>query len=175
VISRATRVVVAAALLAGSGAVAARAQGRPPGAGRQGEARREEAFRMVDAYVVSNLQSSLGLSDEQYTKVLPLVTRLQSERRGYLMERARLLREMRRLLDSGAATEADVTPALQRLRAVEADGPARVHRDMEALDAALSPVQQAKYRLLELDVEQRLRDLMGRLRANRPGAGGLRQ
>jgi hypothetical protein len=36
----------------------------------------------------------------------------------------------------------------------------------------LSPVQQAKYRVLELDVEQRLRELMNRVRqrAPRPGA-----
>ena len=47
---------------------------------------REEAFRMVDAYVVSHLQESLGLSDEQFAKAVPLVTKLQRERREYLME-----------------------------------------------------------------------------------------
>ena len=38
---------------------------------------------------------------------------------------------------------------------------------MEALDAALTPLQQAKYRLLELEVEQRMRDLMNRVREGR--------
>ena len=166
--------LVSAALLAGGAAVAAGAQGQPGGPGRQQEARREEAFKMVDAYVVSNLQSSLGLSDEQFTKVLPLVTRLQSERRHYLVERARLTREMRRLLNSGTASEAEVAPVLKELKALEVDGPARVRKDMETLDGSLSPLQQAKYRLLELDVEQRLRELMNRLRTNRPGAGGSR-
>ena len=37
---------------------------------------------MVDAYIVSNLQESLGLTDEQFVRLLPLVKRLQSERRG---------------------------------------------------------------------------------------------
>ena len=32
---------------------------------RRGGAR-DEAFRMIDAYIVSNLQESLGLSDEQF-------------------------------------------------------------------------------------------------------------
>ena len=36
---------------------------------------------MVDAYVVSHLQESLGLSDAQYAKALPLVTKLQADRR----------------------------------------------------------------------------------------------
>ncbi len=173
-ISGATRVLVAAAIsLAGAAATAA--QGRPAGPGGQAEARREEAFKMVDAYVVSNLQSTLGLSDEQFAKVLPLVTRLQSQRRSYLVERARLTREMRRMLSSGTATEAEVAPVLKELKAVEVDGPSRVRKDMDALDGSLSPLQQAKYRLLELDVEQRLRELMGRIRPNRSGGGGPRQ
>ena len=62
---------------------------------------REEAFRMVDAYVVSNMQESLGLSDEQFAKAIPLVKKLQRERRDYLMERGRVMREMRRLLRQG--------------------------------------------------------------------------
>ena len=37
------------------------------------DAPREEIFRMIDAYVVSNMQESLGLSDEQFVKLLPLV------------------------------------------------------------------------------------------------------
>ena len=34
---------------------------------------------MVDAYIVSNLQESVGLTDEQFVKVLPLVKRLQEQ------------------------------------------------------------------------------------------------
>ncbi len=49
---------------------------------------REEAFRMVDAYVVSNMQESLGLSDEQFAKAIPLVKKLQT-RAPRLPDRAR--------------------------------------------------------------------------------------
>jgi hypothetical protein len=130
-----------------------------------GPARRDEAFRLVDAYVVSNLQESLSLSDEQFVKVLPLVKRLQGERRDYLLSRARLLREMRRLMRTGATTEARLVERLEELKALEADGPARVRRSGDALDAALTPVQQAKFRLFEFEVEQRMRALMNRARA----------
>jgi hypothetical protein len=138
--------------------------------GRPGEARRDEAFRLVDAYVVSNLQESLGLSEEQFVKVLPLVRKLQIERRDYLLARTRLLREMRRLMRAGAISEAQVLDQLKELKALEADGPTRVRRNADALDAALSAVQQAKFRLLELEVEQRMRELMNRARATGPGA-----
>ena len=39
---------------------------------------------MVDAYVLSNMQESLGLSDEQFAQAIPLVKKLQRERREYL-------------------------------------------------------------------------------------------
>ena len=69
---------------------------RPPGAGP-----RDDAFRMVDAYIVSNLQESVGLTDEQFVKVLPLVKRFQQERRETGDARRRALREMRALLQAG--------------------------------------------------------------------------
>jgi len=125
---------------------------------------REEAFKMVDAYVVSNLQESLGLTDEQFVKLLPLVRKLQTDRRDYYLSRGRALREMRRLLASGSATEAQVLDLLKEVKALDADGPAKTRKNLEAIDAALTPIQQAKYRVLEMEVEQRMRELMGRVR-----------
>ena len=130
---------------------------------------REEAFRMVDAYVVSNMQESLGLGDDQFAKAIPLVKKLQRDRRDYLLERGRLMREMRRLLRQGGAVEPQVTELLKQAKALEAEGPERTRRDLEALDALFTEVQQAKYRVLESEVEQRMRELLNRARAARPG------
>jgi len=150
---------------------AASAQEEPPPSGATTpRGARDEAFKIVDAYVISNLQESLELTDEQFVKALPLVKRLQSERREYYLARSRALREMRRLLRSGAATEAQVLKLLSELDALETEGPARMRRDLEALDAELTPLQRAKYRVLEVDVEQRLREIMRRERLARPGS-----
>jgi uncharacterized protein (DUF2236 family) len=121
---------------------------------------------MVDAYIVANLQESLGLSDRQYAEVIPLVKRLQTQRRDYFESRWQAQRELRRLLRSGSATEAQVETALEKLKQIEADGPEKVRRALASLDSALTPLQQAKYRVFELDVEQRLRELMRRARRN---------
>jgi hypothetical protein len=141
---------------------------RPPGEPEDRRSAREEAFRMVDAYVVSHLQESLGLTDEQYAKAVPLVTRLQRERREYFVGRARAMRELRRLLREGGAVEAQVVERLEELKKLEAEGPERVRRQLEAVDAALTPLQQAKYRVLEGEVEKRVRELASRVRT-RPG------
>jgi hypothetical protein len=146
----------------------ARAQGEPAGEGQSAEqSRREarhEALRVVDAYVMSNLQPSLGLTDAEYVKVLPLVQKLQASRREYLLGRMRLIRQLRRQLRSGAAGEADVQKTLHELKRVETSGVERTRADAAELDRVLSPLQQAKFRVLELEVEQRLRDLMSRAR-----------
>ena len=134
---------------------------------------REEAFRMVDAYIASNLQASLGLTDEQLSKLLPLVTRLHHDRRELVQRRLRNVRELRTLLASGTATEAQVAQRLAEAKRLENEEPTRLRRDREAVDAALSPLQQAKFRVLEAEVEQKIRALRGRMRG-RPGARGRR-
>ncbi len=165
-------VLTACLAIAAPAAAAQEGRGQPGGAGAEGaRARGEEAFKMVEAYLVSNLQESLSLTDEQFVKALPLVKRLQGQRREYYLARARLLREMRRLMRSGTASEAQVVETLRQLKALDSEGPARTRANMEALDAALTPIQQAKYRLLEVEVEQRMRELMRRTRAEGPGRG----
>jgi hypothetical protein len=165
-----SRLLLTIVIVLGAGGVRAHAQEeRRGGAERPARA---EAFRMVDAYVVSNLQESLGLTDDQFAKAIPLVKRLQAERREYYVERTRKVREMRRRLRQGGATEAQVLGLLQQVKALDAEGPARTRKNLEALDAVLSPIQQAKFRVLELEVEQRMRELMNRARRRgaRPGA-----
>jgi len=146
---------------------------QPAASGAGPRRSRDEAHKMVDAYIVSNLQESLGLSEDQYVKLLPLVNRLQKDRREYTARRMQALQEMRRLLQSGGATEARVSELLKEVKTVEAEAPSVQKKDQDAIDAVLTPVQQAKYRILETEVERKIRELMGQMRA--PGRMGGRR
>jgi hypothetical protein len=150
-----------------------RAQEEPGGPpfrrGVPGGPAREELFKIVDAYMVSNLQESLGLTDDQFAKLLPVVKRMQAERRGFATRRVALVVEMRRLLNTGGAGEARVAELMKDLRALEAEEPTAMRRHLDAVDAALTPVQQAKFRIMEMDVDRRIRELMNRARG--PAAG----
>ena len=141
------------------------AAGQEGSTGRQ--ERQDEAFRMVDAYVIANIQESLGLDDDAYVKVIPVVNKLQKERREFFRERGQIQRKMRRLLRSGTATEEQVQELLSALKALELEGPERTRAQMDELDALLTPLQQAKYRVFEVEVEHRLRELMRRGRRER--------
>jgi hypothetical protein len=117
---------------------------------------------MVDAYVVSTLQESLGLTDQQFARLLPAVRRLQSTRRDFAEKRRETLVEMRAILASGTGTEGRIAELMSRLKAMEHDEPEAVRREADAVDAQLTPVQQAKLRLMEARIEQRLRELVRR-------------
>jgi hypothetical protein len=167
-----------AGFLALTGAVAA-GQEPPHPSGPDQRRPREEAFRMIDAYFVSNLQEGLGLTDDQFVRLLPLVKRLQSDRRQFAQRRLRALHEMRKMLQAGEATEGRVEELLREAKTVENEEPVALRRDREAIDAGLSPVQQAKFRILELEVERKIRELMMQMRGQgrppgrgRPRGGG---
>jgi hypothetical protein len=166
-------VVLAATFLGGG---QERPGGGGEGRGEMGERRapRDEAFKMIDAYIVSNLQESLDLTDDQFVKLLPLVKRLQSDRRDVLQRRQRALMALRRLLASGGATEARVTEMLRQIKTAEAEEPAVLKKDRDAIDGVLSPVQQAKFRVLEVEVEHKIRELMGQIRSQRRNQGQSR-
>ena len=137
--------------------------GRPP---------REDVFQMVDTYFVGNLKDRLELTDDQLARLLPRVKQLQSDRRELAQRRFRAMHELRGALRSGTATEAGVQELLREIKAVETEEPAALRRHREAIDAVLTPVQQAKYRLLEVEVERRVRQALSRTRGGGRGRPG---
>ena len=161
------------ALFAGDDAPKGPPMGGPPGKG--------EIFKMVDAYLLANVQEALGLSDEQNAKVLPQILKLQADRRGFFRRRGKALGEMKKLLGSGAATEAQVAEQMKEYRALESDELDTLRKDVESIDKELTVVQQAKFRILEREVVRKIEGLIEehrrkirierpRDRMDRPGA-----
>jgi hypothetical protein len=137
---------------------------RGGGPGAQAPELRDETFRLMDAYLISNLQESLGLTDEQFVKALPLVKKLQSDRRDSARKRMQSLRLLRKALTSGSATETGVAELLKEVKSTAAFEHEATVRNIEALDAVLTPLQQAKYRVFEAEVDIRMRRLAARSR-----------
>jgi len=127
---------------------------------------------MIDAYLLANVQDALGLSDDQNAKVLPLVLKLQSDRRGFHRRRGKVLGEMKRALGSGTATEAAIADGMKEFRAIESEESETIRRDTETIDKELTTVQQAKLRILEREVERKIQTLVAdqrmKGRAQRP-------
>jgi hypothetical protein len=167
------RHALAVLFVVASAAGAAAQEGRPERApGRRPP--REEIFRMVDAYIAEHLQESLALSDEQLNRLMPLVRKLNADRRRFTERRIRSVFEMRRMLKEPAPNEARIAELLQQLRAAEAEEPAAIRAAHDAIDAQLSPLQQARFRILEAEVEHRVRRVMASVRGQRPNGATRR-
>ena len=164
---------LATALLLVSAAVAAADEGPPEAESPRPP--REEIYRMVDTYLADHLQESLGLSDEQLNRVLPLVRKLHTDRRRLAERRIRALHEMRRMVKAGKANDPRVAELLHQVKTAEVEEPVAVRAGHDAIDAVLTPVQQAQYRVLESEVEHRMRQVMGRVRAERGDGQGRPQ
>jgi hypothetical protein len=128
---------------------------------------REELVKVIDAYVLSNLQENLGLSDDEFVRILPLVKTWQTNRRAHQQRRVSALGEMRRLLERGAATEARLRELLSELKRADADEETTRRQDIDAIDAQLSVEQQAKLRVFEARIQERLREILQRRRDER--------
>ena len=134
--------------------------GPGPGGPPPGVRGAHEVFKMIDAYLLANVQEALGLSDEQNEKVLPLVLRLQSDRRNFHRRRGKILGELKKTLGSGSATEARVAEGMKEFRAIEAEEQETIRKDTETIDKELTVVQQAKLRILEREVERKIQALI---------------
>jgi hypothetical protein len=149
--------LVALGLLAGS-AEAVERRGRA--------ASRDEAFKMVVAYLLSNLQERLELTDQEYLRLLPLVQQRQSHRREMHEGRQAAIHRLHELVSRNEAGE-ELAAAIRELDRVENEGTRRLAADQAAIDAGLSVLQQAKYRLMEAEVERRVRELARRFSRGR--------
>jgi hypothetical protein len=170
------RTVLGVIVALGTSAIASAQPARGQRGGPEGPPMREELMEIVQSYFVMKIQERLQLSDEQFVKVLPLVRKLQQERRDFHRRRFEAIGEMRKQLESGSATEARLRELLQEVKAIDSEMPAALRKDADAIDAVLSPLQQAKFRILELDVERHLREVREHVREQRrggaPGRGG---
>jgi predicted enzyme involved in methoxymalonyl-ACP biosynthesis len=86
-----------------------------------------------------------------------------------LQERNRLLQELRRLASDPQADEAAMKDKLKALRDVEDRSQADIRKAYEGIDQVLDLRQQARFRVFEEMMEQRMLQLITRARqANRP-------
>ena len=172
---RLVRVLVSSCVLLVLCAVAS-AQGRQ---GRQGRATAPPAAepgvspgdvqRMFDAYALMQAQEQLKIGDEHFSQFLTRYKALQELRGKNLQERARLVVDMRQMLNAPNPDEAQLKERMKALQDLETRSAADVKKAYDAIDQVLDVRQQAKFRVFEELMERRKLELVSRARqANRP-------
>ncbi len=130
-----------------------------------------EVQRWFDAYILVQAQQALSLTDEQYAKFVGAMRTLQDTRRRHQQERARLVRELARLSAQSPVDEQAIGTALTSLRQHDANAAEELSRAYAAVDAVLTPRQQARFRVFEENMERRKLELVLRARQRQAARG----
>jgi hypothetical protein len=130
-----------------------------------------EVQGLFDAYVLVQVQDSLRLTEQDYTRLLPPLRSLQQVRRRAQQERQRFINELRKLTDPKLPQPTDESLLQERLSAYqefESRSAAELRRAYDGVDEVLTVRQRARFRVFEDNVERRKMQLL--LRATRPNA-----
>ena len=127
-----------------------------------------EIQRLFDAYVVMQAQQELQLSDEQYPKFLARVKQLQAARQRGLVDRQRVIQDLRRLDAAPSLDEGQARTQLRSLADIDARTATDVREAQAGIDEVLDTRQRVRFRIFEEQMERRKVDLLMRARqANR--------
>jgi Spy/CpxP family protein refolding chaperone len=152
------------ALVAQGGRLGSRA-GVPPDEAAVSPA---EIQRMFDSYALMQAQEQLKISDDRFPQFLTRFKALQDVRRRGLQERARIVQELRRLVNDPQGDEGQIKDRLKSLDELDARSDGEVRKAYDAINQMLDVRQQAKFRVFEENMERRKLELVTRARqANR--------
>jgi len=133
----------------------------------QEQGRAADVQGMMDAYVLSKLQDALELSDDQFGSLVVAQKKLQDRRREYRQDRMAVLRQMRQALRLEDSGESELRPLLNELDELRSDFTADETNRYGAIDDILDVRQQARYRVLEVELQRRLNEMMREVRGAR--------
>jgi len=166
--------VLVAALLAAAPAIAVAQQDPPPPQDQMpqpGAMTPGEIQKLFDAYIVVESQRALDLTDAQYPQFIAKLRSLQDTRRRNQMERNQLMMRLQRMTAprAPAPDTATLEGLLKNLQELESRTAAETRKAYNELDQVLDVRQQARFRVLEEQVERRKIELLMRARQqNRP-------
>lgn len=137
--------------------------GRPPRAEAESGVSPAELQRLFDAYVLVQAQDTLRLDEAQFAKFLPRLRAFQELRRRHQVERGRIVQDLRQLVQAGA-DNGPITDRLKALRDLEGRTVDELRRAGDELDEVLEPVQRARLRIFQEQMERRQLELLMRAR-----------
>ena len=123
---------------------------------------------LFDAYIAQQAQDALSLSETQYGRFVTSLRGLQKARNAHQQGRARILAELRRILNPQAQTtdDAQITDRIRALRDLDESAAADIRKAYDAVDETLDVRQRARFRLFEERMEQQKLQFVMRAREN---------
>ncbi len=120
---------------------------------------------LVDAWALVEAQRYLVLSNEQYPNFVARMTRLQNMRRRHMMERRRLLGELRPLVNGpGPYRDEAIADHMKALDDLNQRALQETRQAALEVDGVLSPYQRGRFKLFEEQMELKKLEFIARAR-----------
>ena len=118
---------------------------------------------MVEGFYISRLQEELELSDSQFSRILKPVRESLKSRTRLSRERSLAVREVRKAL-RGKATEETIMKHIQAIDTANLKLRNVQQQLLKRIDPELTPNQRAHLRIIQMNLEQRIRNMIDRSR-----------
>lgn len=117
----------------------------------------------VTGFYIDQFPLQVEVSDEQFVKILPILRQTLRERREISSRKTRALNQLRMMVQRGDPDE-DIKRLLRELDKADQDLQASQEKFLSTIDPMLTPRQQAKLRIFEFMIDQRIRRMIDRAR-----------
>ena len=134
--------------------------------------RMQQGAQRLQAFVDSVVRVRLSPTDEQFTRIREVATRIEGERRELRMEEMRTRIDLRDELNATTVNEQRVTEMLERMIRVEKKRSELLEREQRELAKFLSPSQRARYLALQDELRRSMQEMQRTRMAEQPGGPG---
>jgi hypothetical protein len=133
--------------------------------------RPDEVQDVVDGWEMTTAERTLELSEQQYVPFIQNLRKLQEVRRRHLMQRQRVLGQLRQATNQQPPLDdATLEARLKQFDDFEKQSYQNIQTAQAALDAVLTVRQRARFRLVQEQIERQKLQLVARvMRAGGPG------
>jgi hypothetical protein len=146
-------------------AAARQAAAKPAGANASAQtARPSEVRKMIDSYALMQAQEQLKISREKSPAFLEQYKNLQELRRTSSLEHLRLIQQLQKNSAGPKAADGQLKDNLKALHDFEEKSHADVRKTYDEIDKILDVHQQARFRVFEQQMNQRMAQLAARAR-----------
>jgi hypothetical protein len=127
-----------------------------------------EVRKMFDSYALMQAQEQLKISDDQFPKFLMQYKALLELRRKSTQERNQMIQELRKETNAEKVNESLLKDRLKALHDFEERSHADLRKAYDEIDKLLDVKQEARFRVFEQQMEQRMAQLVARARRSAP-------
>src|SRR5262249_50544776 len=120
---------------------------------------RQNVQNAILVFYINQFQKQIEVSQDVFGKILPFVQQFVQERFEISQRRQRTLSQLRRAINNGGSEE-ELRRAVREFDAADTDFQKSQERFLGSVDPFLNPRQQARFRLVQNQADNRLRQML---------------